>query len=153
MATAQLIETHSSNAEIFHGDLVCRQRSQKLLEDLSLPKGLLPLQEVEELGYNKTTGFVWIKQKKKTQHKFKGISNTVTYDTLITAFAEERSFKKVRGVKSRELLIVVAVSDISIKDPSSGKITFSTPAGFGRSYPVSLFDLEDEQVDAQKSKN
>ncbi|KAM7524990.1 hypothetical protein LguiA_014892 [Lonicera macranthoides] len=153
MATAQLIESHSSNAEILHGDLICKERSRKLLEDLSLPKGLLPLEEVEEVGYNKTTGFVWLKQKKKTQHKFKGATNTVMYDTVITAFAEDRRLKKVTGVKSKELLIMVAISDISIKDPSSGKITFSTPAGFSRSYPASMFDLEDEQVAAQKSEN
>ncbi|XP_059668990.1 uncharacterized protein LOC132314097 [Cornus florida] len=143
--SSQKVASHRENAEIYHGEALCKQKSRELLEKVSLPKGLLPLDDVVEVGHNQSTGFVWLKQKKKTQHRFRLIGRNVSYDTEVTAFMEDRRMRKLTGVKSKELLIWVSISDIYIDDPSSGKITFGTAAGISRSFPVSAFEVEDKK--------
>ncbi|KAK2985945.1 hypothetical protein RJ640_009747 [Escallonia rubra] len=152
MAESQLVASHRADAEIFHGE-VCKERIQKLLEDFSLPKGLLPLENFEEMGFNRSSGFLWLKQKKKQAHKFKGTSNTVMYEPVITAFVEDRRLQKVTGVKSKVLLVAVKISDMFIEDPASGMISFGTSIGISRGHPISTFELEDENGDAQNSEN
>ncbi|XP_059637633.1 uncharacterized protein LOC132279624 [Cornus florida] len=145
MSSQEIIASQRENAEIYHGDDLFKEKSRELLERCSLPNGLLPLNDVVEVGYNESTGFVWLKQKNKKQHKFRSIDRSVTYDTEVTAFMEDRRMKRVTGVKSKELLIWLTVSDIFIDDPSSGKITFATPTGFSRTFPVSAFEVDDEK--------
>ncbi|XP_020595895.1 uncharacterized protein LOC110035905 [Phalaenopsis equestris] len=144
MATQQSIATHREGAEIYHGDEICKSKSIELLELVHLPRGLLPLNDLEEVGYNRETGFVWLKQKKRTDHTFKKIGRLVSYAPEVTAFVEERRMKKISGVKSKEILIWISLSDMYIDDPASGKITFKTPAGLSRSFPTSAFELEEE---------
>lgn len=141
----QLIETHRSNAEIYTDPLLCKSKSKELLEKINLPRGLLPLEDITEVGRNESTGFVWLKQKKSKTHKFREIGRSVSYDTEITAFVEDRRMKKLTGVKSKELLIWISVNDISIQDPISGKITFGTSTGISRTFPVSAFEEEEEK--------
>ncbi|GKC74230.1 putative zinc finger, CCHC-type containing protein [Tanacetum coccineum] len=43
------------------------------------------------------------------------------------------------GVKSKELLIWVGISDIFVSDHNNGKITFGTSSGLSRTFPVSAF--------------
>ncbi|GFP81148.1 hypothetical protein PHJA_000258100 [Phtheirospermum japonicum] len=143
--STQQISSHRENAEVFTGDAVCKQKSIELLEKMHLPKGLLPLDDILEVGYNEATGFVWLKQKKSKTHVFRAIGRSVWYDTEVTAFVQDRRMKRVTGVKSKELLIWVTISDISIQDPSSGKMTFGTPTGLSRSFPVSAFEEEEEK--------
>ncbi|KAG0498158.1 hypothetical protein HPP92_002849 [Vanilla planifolia] len=141
----QTIENNREDAEIYHGAELCKKKSMELLEQVHLPLGLLPLNELEEVGYNHKTGFVWLKQKNRTEHNFKKIGRLVSYATEVSAFVEDRRMKKVTGVKSKELLIWITLSDMYIDDPASGKITFKTPAGLSRSYPVSAFEPEEDQ--------
>ncbi|KAL3643637.1 hypothetical protein CASFOL_014452 [Castilleja foliolosa] len=143
--SSQQISTHRENAEIYTGDAVCKQKSVELLEKMHLPKGLLPLDDILEVGYNESTGFVWLKQKKSKTHVFRAIGKSVWYDTEVTAFVQDRRMKRVTGVKSKELLIWVTIYDISIQDPDSGKMTFGTPTGLSRSFPVSAFEEEEEK--------
>uniref|UniRef100_A0A5B6YIU2 DUF538 family protein n=1 Tax=Davidia involucrata TaxID=16924 RepID=A0A5B6YIU2_DAVIN len=143
--SSQQIANHRENAEIYHGEAICKQKSRELLEKISLPKGLLPLDDLVEVGHNETTGFVWLKQKKKKEHKFRLIGRNVSYDTEVTAFVDDRRMRRLTGVKSKELLIWISISEIYIADPSSGKITFGTPTGISRSFPVSAFEIEDEK--------
>ncbi|KAF5475144.1 hypothetical protein F2P56_006983 [Juglans regia] len=140
---SQQIANHRGDAEIYHGEALCKQKSQELLGEMSLPKGLLPLDDATEVGYNRTTGFVWVKQKRKKEHRFRSIGRSVSYDTEVTAFVEDRRMRRLTGVKSKEFLIWVTISDIYIDDPSSGKITFANPTGISRSFPVSAFDLDE----------
>ncbi|KAJ8626799.1 hypothetical protein MRB53_020106 [Persea americana] len=140
-----IIENYRQNAEIYNGDSLCKQKSMELLQELSLPKGLLPLDDLVEVGYNRSSGFVWLRQKKARQHVFRKIGKTVSYATDVTAFVENRRMKKMTGVKSKELLIWVTLSDMFIDDPASGKINFKTPTGLGRTFPVSAFELEEEK--------
>lgn len=144
----QVIESHRKDAEIINADpSVCKIKSAELLERMNLPKGLLPLDEMSEVGYNENTGFVWLKQKNKTEHKFKTIGRTVSYDKEVTAFVENRRMTKVTGVKSKELLFWITVSEIyiNLEPTDSGKITFASTSGLSRSFPVSAFEQEEEK--------
>lgn len=77
MPNHPLIEVHREGAEVFHGTDLCKIKTAELLVELQLPKGLLPLQEIEEMGYNRATGFMWLRQKEATRHVFMVIGNTV----------------------------------------------------------------------------
>ncbi|EYU33362.1 hypothetical protein MIMGU_mgv11b0121611mg, partial [Erythranthe guttata] len=120
--SSQQIASHRENAEVYTGDAVCKQKSLELLEKINMPKGLLPLEDLIEVGHNEATGFVWLKQKKSKTHVFRAIGRSVWYDTEVTAFVEDRRMKRLTGVKSKEILIWVTISDISIQDPASGKL-------------------------------
>ncbi|RZC47738.1 hypothetical protein C5167_040684 [Papaver somniferum] len=150
--TSQMIETHRENAEVYTGDEICKAKSLQLLGEISLPKGLLPLDDLTEVGYNRSSGFVWLRQKKQKTHYFKSIGKSVSYGAEVTAFVENYKMKKLTGVKSKEILIWVSLSEISIDDPSSGKITFKTPSGLGRSFPVSAFEIEEEEKKVEEEK-
>ncbi|PIN04678.1 hypothetical protein CDL12_22786 [Handroanthus impetiginosus] len=147
--SSQQIESHRENAEVYTGHELCKQKSIELLGKINMPKGLLPLDDIIEVGHNEASGFVWLKQKKSKTHFFRAISRSVWYDTEVTAFVQDRRMKRLTGVKSKEILIWVTISDISIQDPNSGKVTFGTPAGLSRSFPVSAF----EEEEAEKKEN
>ena len=139
---SQTIESYHEGAEVHRGDDLCKKKSIQLLEELGLPKGLLPLENVEEFGYNRTAGFMWLIQKKKKEHTFKKIKQTVSYASEVTAFVEQRKMKKITGVKTKELLLWLSVVEVYIDDTSSEKITFKTGTGLSDSFPVSAFELE-----------
>ncbi|KAL0398473.1 UNVERIFIED_CONTAM: hypothetical protein Sradi_2190600 [Sesamum radiatum] len=85
-----------------------------LLEEFELPKGLLPLADVIEVGFVRSTGYMWIQQKKKVEHNFKMISKLVSYDTQITGYVEKKRIKKLKGVKAKELMLWPPVSEIML---------------------------------------
>ncbi|XP_065879501.1 uncharacterized protein [Euphorbia lathyris] len=140
----QQIQINREEAEIFNGESICKQKFLDLLDEINLPKGLLPLDNLTEVGYNRTTGFVWLKQKAKTQHKFQAIGKNVSYDTEVTAFVEKKRMRRLTGVKSKEILIWATISDIYIDDKDPTKITFGNPTGISRSLPVSAFQLQEK---------
>ncbi|TKY71976.1 hypothetical protein E2542_SST00710 [Spatholobus suberectus] len=142
---AEQIAHHREEAEIYEGEAVCKQKSRLLLEEILLPRGLLPLENIVEMGHNRTTGFVWLKQKHKKEHRFRAIGRTVSYETEVTAFVEEHRMRRVTGVKTKELFIWVNISEIFVDDPASGKISFANSAGIARSFPLSTFSLQEEQ--------
>ncbi|KAM1347237.1 hypothetical protein ACFX13_037224 [Malus domestica] len=144
--SAQQIAGHREGADIYHGEALCRQKFHELLDKMCLPRGLLPLDDVVEFGYNSTSGFVWLKQKKRKEHRFRAISKTVSYDTEVMGFLEEHRMRRLSGVKSKELLVWVSISDIYV-DPNSdlNKITFANGSGISRSFPVTAFGLEGEE--------
>ncbi|EOY11695.1 hypothetical protein QUC31_009357 [Theobroma cacao] len=145
-------EIKASASEIYHGDEICQEKSKFLLEEVGMPRGLLPLRDIEECGYVKDTGFVWLKQKKSITHKFEKIGKLVSYAPEVTAVVEQSKIKKLTGVKTKELLLWITLSDIYVDDPPTGKITFKTPAGLSRSFPVSAFEIEGEVKDAKEKK-
>ncbi|TYH35851.1 hypothetical protein ES332_D13G222600v1 [Gossypium tomentosum] len=146
-------EIKASASEIYHGDEICQEKSKFLLEEVGMPRGLLPLRDIEECGYVKDTGFVWLKQKKSITHKFEKIGKLVSYATEVTAVVEKGKIKKLTGVKTKELLVWITLSDIQVNDPPTGKITFKTPSGLFRTFPVSAFEIEGEQVKGSKGKD
>ncbi|KAH6819025.1 plant/protein of unknown function [Perilla frutescens var. frutescens] len=130
---------------MYKGDDICREKSRFLLTEMGLPNGLLPLKDIIEVGYVKDTGFVWLIQKKKCEHKFEKIGKSVQYGVEVTAYVEPHRIKKLTGVKAKELLMWLTLTEISVDQPPTGKITFKTPTGLSRSYPVDAFVLEEEE--------
>ncbi|KAK4801816.1 hypothetical protein SAY86_000019 [Trapa natans] len=149
-----ITEEIRANAEVYYGDEICQEKSKFLLKEVGLPNGLLPLEDMEECGYVKETGFVWLKQRKKSSHKFEKIDRLVNYAPEITAYVEKSKIKKLTGVKTKELLVWVTLCDIFVDDPPTGKITFKTPSGLYRTFPVSAFEVEEapKKVGLDQSK-
>ena len=139
---SQIIESNRAGAEIYHGDAECRKKSIELLEELCLPKGLFPMEDIQELGYNRAARFVWIIQKKNKNHTFKKIKRQVSYATEVTAFVEPRKMKKMTGVKTKELMLWLSVVEMYFETPSSEKLTFKTGTGLSDSFEASAFELE-----------
>lgn len=110
-----------------------------LLQEFELPEGLLPLADVIEVGFVKTTGYMWLVQKKKVEHQFKMISKLVSYDTEITGYILKKKIKKLKGVKAKELMLWPPVSEITVDDPPTGKIHFKSFAGITKTFPVEAF--------------
>ena len=137
---SQLIEDHRSGAEVHSGHELCARKSREFMVELGLPDGLLPLPSLDEVGYNRSTGFVWLRQAAGLTHTFDTIGKQVWYDREVTAFVEPGRMHGLTGVKSKELLIWVTISEIVVS-PSGTKIVFRTPAGLGRAFPVTAFQL------------
>ncbi|CAI9787953.1 unnamed protein product [Fraxinus pennsylvanica] len=113
-----------------------------ILEEFELPLGLLPLAEVIEVGFVRSTGYMWILQKKKVEHNFKMIGKLVSYNTEITVFVEKHRIKKVRGLKAKELMLWPPVSEITLDNPSTGKVHFKSLAGIQKTFPDKAFAAE-----------
>lgn len=143
-------EIRASASEMYHGDEICQEKSKLLLTEMNLPNGLLPLKDIEECGYVKETGFVWLKQKNKCEHKFEKIGRPVRYAAEVTAYVEPNRIRKLTGVKTKELLLWVTLCDFYVDDPPTGKITFKTPTGLFRSFPVEAFQIEEAAASAVK---
>ncbi|XP_022999308.1 uncharacterized protein LOC111493722 [Cucurbita maxima] len=139
--------------EVYHGDEICQAKTRELLKEMDLPNGLLPMKDMEECGIIKETGFVWLKQKKSYTHKFQDIGRLVTYGKEVTAYVQKNKVKKLTGVKAKELLIWLSLSDISVDDPPTGKITFKATTGLFRTFPVSAFEVEEDVVKDVEVKN
>ncbi|GJY36285.1 hypothetical protein Tco_0421663 [Tanacetum coccineum] len=138
-----------ANAEIFYGDEICQEKIKLRLVEMGLPNNLLPLKGIEECGYVKDTGFVWIRLKNEMKYNNEKIKKITSYTKEITAFMEKFKIKKLAGVKSKELLIWIHVSEISVDTPATtGKITFRTSSGFYKSFPMSVFQIEDVKKEA-----
>ncbi|XP_052181889.1 uncharacterized protein LOC127794682 [Diospyros lotus] len=110
-----------------------------LLEEFGLPLGLLPLADVIEVGFVRSTGYMWIQQEKKVEHYFKMISKFVSYNAEITGFVDKKRIKKLKGVKAKELMLWPPVSEITVDDPPTGKIHFKSLAGITKTFPVEAF--------------
>ncbi|KAL2252126.1 uncharacterized protein LOC105167294 [Sesamum indicum] len=141
-AAAKLMAIHSKEADIHQGD-ICKVKALQVLEEFSVPKGLLPVEEIQEMGFNRSTGFLWFKMKKKVEHKFKSIGQTVIYNVEITCFLEKGHLSKLTGVKAKELMLPVGITDILVGEPSPDTIKFTTAIGVSRSYPASAFASQD----------
>lgn len=112
-----------------------------LLEEFGLPLGLLPLENVVEVGFVRATGYMWIVQQKKVEHDFKMISKLVSYNSDISGYVENKRIKKLKGVKAKELMLWPPVSEIKLDDPPTGKIHFKSLAGITKTFPVDAFAL------------
>ncbi|KAE8815955.1 hypothetical protein D1007_06492 [Hordeum vulgare] len=110
-----------------------------LLEEFGLPLGLLPLADVIEVGFVRATGYMWIAQQKKVEHRFKMVSKQVSYDVEITGYVKTKCIKKLKGVKAKELMLWPPVNEITVDDPPTGKIIFRSLAGVTKTFPVEAF--------------
>ncbi|XP_074308332.1 uncharacterized protein LOC141643187 [Silene latifolia] len=146
--SAKLIETHRKDAQVYNGPVQCKQKLDELMKEINMPSILFPLVDIQEFGYNKSTGFVWLTLSKPVQHKFTKMKKLVSYDNHVTAFVEPGRLKNVKGVKSKEVLIWFTLSDFYIEDPNSGKVIVANPSGL--TFPINISDFEEEDKNAQK---
>ncbi|KAI3790351.1 hypothetical protein L2E82_03325 [Cichorium intybus] len=142
-------EIRASASEICHGDAICQEKSKALLTEMGLPNGLLPLEDIEECGHVKDTGFVWLIQKKDKKHKFEKVDRLASYGTEVTATIEKFKIKNLTGVKTKELLLWVTLDQIYIDDSNTENIIFKATSGLYRTFPVSAFQIEDVKKDAE----
>ncbi|KAM7481819.1 hypothetical protein LguiB_006402 [Lonicera macranthoides] len=138
-------EIRSKATEYYTGNDMCAVKSMELLKEVGLPNGLLPLKDIEECGILRDTGFVWLKQKNSTEHKFEKVGKLVSY-------APEGKIKNLTGVKTKEFLMWVSLKDIYLDNPPTGKLTFQTPKGLYRTFPASAFEIEEEESEEEESK-
>ncbi|KAI3994696.1 hypothetical protein MKX01_002312 [Papaver californicum] len=149
-ATSMMIEEMKPKAEVYHGPEICKEKVKEFLKLHELPNGLLPLHDIDECGFVRETGYYWFKRKYKLEYKFENLDRLVSYAPEVTGYAQNKKFKKVTGIKTKELLIWITVNELSVsgddkddKKKSESKITFKTPTGLYRSFPVSYFTVEE----------
>ncbi|KAJ4788923.1 hypothetical protein LUZ62_040169 [Rhynchospora pubera] len=138
----QIIGNNRQGAEVFTGNDLCLKKVVEILGELNMPRGLLPLNNMEEVGYNRSTGFLWLKQKKETTHHFNTVGRNVWYAKEVTAYVKDKKVMRLSGVKAKELMLWISVTGMSIEDPDGKKLTFSTPTGLVKIFPASAFELE-----------
>ncbi|KAJ1690956.1 hypothetical protein LUZ63_015111 [Rhynchospora breviuscula] len=138
----QVIGNNRQSAEVYTGHDLCLKKVVEILGELNMPRGLLPLNNMEEVGYNRSTGFLWLKQKKETTHHFKTVGRNVWYAKEVTAYVKDKKVMRLSGVKAKELMLWMSVAGMSIEDPEGKKLTFSTPTGLVKIFPASAFELE-----------
>ncbi|XP_071724281.1 uncharacterized protein [Rutidosis leptorrhynchoides] len=90
-----------------------------------LPNGLLAIKEITEFGYNQKTGFFWIKQAKKSDHKFRALNKNAQYETEVVGFIEEGKMNTISGFKVKAMTVWFAVTDICIDQKDPEKLSFS----------------------------
>jgi hypothetical protein len=139
-----------AKAEVYQGDEISQVKSKELLLEINLPNGLLPLRDIEEVGYHRESGFVWLKQKASITHKFEKVDRLVTYGTEVTATVEVGKIKKLTGVKVRELMIWLSLNEIELDNPPTGKLTFRATTGLFRTFPTSAFEVDEELKDGKE---
>ncbi|KAM7274028.1 hypothetical protein ACFE04_028692 [Oxalis oulophora] len=137
----QITPEVKAKAEYYEGDEMGQQKSKELLEEINMPNGLLPLHDIIECGYDRESGFVWLKQKKNVTHKFEKINRPVIYSTEVTAYVEQNKIKKLTGVKAKEMLMWVPINEI-VHDPASAKVTFKSVVGITKTFPADAFIAE-----------
>ena len=100
------------------------------------------MEDIQEFGYNRNTGFFWLVQgKKKVEHTFKKIKQTVSYAAEVTAFAEKGKLRKITGVKTKELMLWLSVVEVYVPKASPEKVTFKTGTGLSDTFDASTFAL------------
>ncbi|XP_074285973.1 uncharacterized protein LOC141611348 [Silene latifolia] len=134
-----------AGAEIVCGAEACKKSSMEMLEELGFPKGVMPLKDLIECGRVRDTGFVWMKQEKPSQHYFEGSKSLVSYATEVTCYVEKGRMKKMKGVKSKQFLMWITISEMSVDQPCSGQIHFTTALGITKSFPVTAFMTEEDE--------
>ncbi|KAH0699640.1 hypothetical protein KY284_013855 [Solanum tuberosum] len=110
-----------------------------LMEEFELPLGLLHLADVIEVGFVKNTGYIWVKQEKKFEHKFKMIGKLVSYDTEMSGYVEKRRIKNLKGVKGRELMLWLPAYEITVDHPLTGNVQIKSLAGITKTFPAEAF--------------
>ncbi|XP_020213537.1 uncharacterized protein LOC109797809 [Cajanus cajan] len=139
-------------AKMYYGDEICQVKSREMLKEMGLPNGLLCLKDIQECGYDKESGFVWLKQKKSYTHKFEKIGRLVSYAPEVSCHIEKGKITKLVGVKSKYLMIWIGISDIYVDDPPTGNITFQIPSGQFKKHPISAFDIEEDAKESKQVK-
>ncbi|KAH7439253.1 hypothetical protein KP509_04G052200 [Ceratopteris richardii] len=143
MATT-VVDQQREGALVLKGHETCMESAIAMLVRFGLPDGLLPLQEIEEVGFVESTGYFWVLQKKSTEHVFKAIKTKTSYAKEVNGFIEKQRLRKLSGVKAKELFLWVSIDEIFMDDAHPNQIYFKSSAGLGRWHPASAFSLEQQ---------
>ncbi|KMZ58375.1 hypothetical protein ZOSMA_77G00340 [Zostera marina] len=127
-----------------HGGEACHKFSMDFLGELGFPKDVFPLKDLEECGRIHETGFVWMKRKTSSEHYFKGTGTRVSYAPEVTAYVEKNKMKRIVGIKCRQMMLWLPITEMSIEDSDAKRIYVKTSLGIGRSFPFSAFQNDDE---------
>ncbi|KAJ3685323.1 hypothetical protein LUZ61_014487 [Rhynchospora tenuis] len=111
-----------------------------VLEEFSLPRGILLLADVTEAGFVRSTGYFWVRQQRGVEHYFKKVGKLVSYETEITGRIQHNSIKELKGV-SAKLLLWLSINEIIIEESSVENIHFKGFGGISRTFPVEAFQL------------
>ena len=85
---------------------------------------------------------MWLLQgKKKVEHTFKKIKQTVSYASEVTAFVEKGKLMKIMGVKTKELMLWLSVVEVYVPEASPDKVTFKTGTGLSDTFDAAVFAL------------
>ncbi|XP_021757753.1 uncharacterized protein LOC110732302 [Chenopodium quinoa] len=151
-STTLQVKDERAGAEIVYGAEECQKQSHELLQEMGFPKGVMPLKDLVECGRVRETGFVWMKQKAPSEHYFEESKTLTSYATEVTSYVEKGKMKKMTGVKSKQLLMWITITEMSVDDPCSGKIHFKTAVGIGKSFPITAFMDPEEKVKYLENK-
>ncbi|GAB2209930.1 hypothetical protein Droror1_Dr00027158 [Drosera rotundifolia] len=153
-ATAAAADDERAGAEIAYGGEECLKHTFELLEEMGFPKGILPLKDLVECGRVRATGFVWMKQKKPSEHYFERSKTLVSYGEEVTAYVEVGKMRKMTGVKSKPVFFWVAITEMSIvDDPNRKKIYFKSSLGVGKAYSITAFMTGEERIKFKEIKD
>ena len=97
----EVVRNETIGFDVCYGEEMYYKKYLELLEEMDLPRGLLPLKDLEESGYVRETGYVWLKQKKSIEYYNKNIKRIIVYGTKVTAYVEKHKMKKMTGVKRK----------------------------------------------------
>jgi hypothetical protein len=139
-------------AEVITGAEACFAHSKEMLKSLGFPGGVMPLRGLEECGWVRETGFVWMRQKAPYEHYFRGTGTRVRYDAEVTAYVEDGRMKRMTGVRSKQVMLWVPIVEMSLDGEKRDKIYFKSNVGIGRSFPASAFPDEDEEAEPKKKE-
>ncbi|KEH39272.1 hypothetical protein MtrunA17_Chr2g0325561 [Medicago truncatula] len=117
----------------------CLKMAISLLKEFEIPEGLLPVADIIEYGYVKATGYFWVLQKKKVEHKFNMINKVVSYDIEITGYISKKNIKMLKGVNVKELMLRPPINEIIVDEEPTGKIHFKSYGGITKTFPVEAF--------------
>ncbi|CAN6287723.1 unnamed protein product [Urochloa humidicola] len=137
-------------AEIITGAEACYAHSKEMLKALGFPGGVMPLRGLEECGWVRETGFVWMRQKAPYEHYFRGTGTRVRYDAEVTAYVEEGRMKRMTGVRSKQVMLWVPIVEMSLDGDKRDRIYFKSNVGIGRSFPAAAFADEEEEEKKKK---
>ncbi|KAI5077012.1 hypothetical protein GOP47_0009077 [Adiantum capillus-veneris] len=135
-----------AGARVVRGHDACHAEAVALLLANGLPGGLLPLDDIEEVGYVEATGYFWVEQKKAKQHYFALISKTCHYETLITGRFEKGCLRDLTGITSKEALFLwLSIAHIFTNpEKHPGEVYFKTHTGIGKWLSADAFALPAE---------
>lgn len=165
-----------AKAQVFYGHKDCTHNFSLFLSQMGLLPTLLNnltlLDTIQECGFVKDRGFVWLKLKSKTQHRLHN-NLLICFDKQVTAYVEPHRIRNLTGVKaSKDFFLCVTLTDILIqgyrkpgqeqripgtKQGDSGNtddviITFKTVVGLSVSFPFSVFMPKTEEEEEKGTK-
>ncbi|WVZ59623.1 hypothetical protein U9M48_009739 [Paspalum notatum var. saurae] len=146
------VDKQREGAEIITGAEACFAHSKQMLTALGFPGGVMPLRGLEECGWVRDTGFVWMRQKAPYEHYFRGTGTRVRYDAEVTAYVEEGRMKRMTGVRSKQVMLWVPIVEMSLDGDKRDKIYFKSNVGIGRSFPAAAFPDDDEEEEGKEKE-